>query len=46
MEDERTHQLDVTLTKDSEIGHSWWSIDIIDICKLGLLGLQGLLGIG
>jgi len=46
MEDERTQQLDVTLNKErgSEIRPSWWSIVIIDICKLGLLGLRDLLG--
>jgi len=48
MEDECTQQLDVPLNKerDSEIRRSWWSIGIIDICKLGLLGLRRLLGMG
>jgi len=48
MEDERTQQLDVTLNKErgSEISPSWRRIDIIDICKLGLLGLRGLLRMG
>jgi len=41
MKDERTQQLDVTLNKErsSEIRPSWWSIEIIDICKLGLRGI-------
>ena len=42
MEDERTQQLDVSLAKESEIRPSWWSIHIIDICKLGLRGLLGM----
>jgi len=44
MEDERTQQLDITLKKErgSEIRPSWWSIDIIDICKLGLRGFLGM----
>jgi len=48
MEDECTQQLDVPLNKerDSEIRRSWWSIGIIDICKLGLLGLRRLLCMG
>ena len=48
VEDERTQQLDVPLKKDrgSQIRPSWWSIGIIDICKLGLLGLRDFLGMG
>jgi len=48
VEDERTQQLDVTLKKDrgSQIRPSRWSIGIIDICKLGLLGLRDFLGMG
>jgi len=42
MEDERTQQLDVTLAKESKIRPNWWSIHIIDICKLGLRGLLGM----
>src|SRR5213594_2071319 len=42
MEYERTQQLDVTLKKDGEIRPSWWSIDIIDIGKLGLRSLLGM----
>ena len=46
VEDERTQQLDVTLNKErgSQIRPSWWSIEIIDIRELGLLGLRDFLG--
>jgi len=46
MEDEHAQQLDVTLNKErsSQIRPSWWSIEIIDIRELGLLGLRDFLG--